>query len=103
MKEGACEIFLQAPFYISLYATDKFRYKDIVFRKLFSDKESLLSLYNAVAKKDYKSYDNLTIVTLDNVIYMGMKNDIAFVLETNLYLYEHQSTMNPNIPYRIWN
>ena len=75
-------------------------YKDTVFRKLFSDKESLLSLYNAVAKKDYKSYDNLTIVTLDNVIYMGMKNDIAFVLETNLYLYEHQSTMNPNIPLR---
>ena len=39
-------------------------YKDTVFRKLFSDKESLLSLYNAVAKKDYKSYDNLPSLTV---------------------------------------
>ena len=31
---------------------------------------------------------------------MGMKNDLAFVLETGLYLYEHQSTYNPNIPLR---
>ena len=33
-------------------------------------------------------------------MYMGMKNDLAFVLETGLYLYEHQSTYNPNIPLR---
>ena len=31
---------------------------------------------------------------------MGMKNDLAFMLETNIYLYEHQSTINPNIPLR---
>ena len=31
---------------------------------------------------------------------MGMKNDLAFILDMNLYLYEHQSTMNPNIPLR---
>ena len=29
-----------------------------------------------------------------------MKNDLAFMLETNIYLYEHQSTLNPNIPLR---
>ena len=29
-----------------------------------------------------------------------MKNDLAFILDMNLYLYEHQSTMNPNIPLR---
>ncbi|RHA68422.1 hypothetical protein DW927_05845, partial [Roseburia intestinalis] len=40
------------------------------------------------------------IVTLENAIYMGMKNDLAFMLETNIYLYEHQSTLNPNIPLR---
>ena len=37
---------------------------------------------------------------MENAIYMGMKNDLAFMLETNIYLYEHQSTINPNIPLR---
>ena len=31
---------------------------------------------------------------------MGMKNDLAFIMDTNLYLYEHQSTYNPNMPLR---
>ena len=75
-------------------------YKDTIFRWLFSDKENLLSLYNAISGKHYEDPDALTIVTLKNAVYMGMKNDIAFVLETGLYLYEHQSTYNPNIPLR---
>lgn len=75
-------------------------YKDTIFRWIFSDKENLLSLYNAIAGKDYKDPEKLTIVTLENAVYMGIKNDLAFVLETGLYLYEHQSTYNPNIPLR---
>lgn len=75
-------------------------YKDTIFRMLFSDRESLLSLYNAVNKRNYTNPDDLEIVTLENAIYMGMKNDLAFMLETNIYLYEHQSTINPNIPLR---
>ena len=76
------------------------RYKDTVFRMLFSKKENLLSLYNAVTGRDYENAEALQIVTLENAIYMGMKNDLAFILETNIYLYEHQSTLNPNIPLR---
>ena len=76
------------------------RYKDTVFRMLFSKKENLLSLYNAVTGRDYENAADLQIVTLENAIYMGMKNDLAFILETNIYLYEHQSTLNPNIPLR---
>ena len=48
-------------------------------------------------------YDNpemLEIVTLENAIYMGMKNDLAFIIDTDLFLYEHQSTYNPNMPLR---
>ncbi len=75
-------------------------YKDTIFRWIFSDKVNLLSLYNAIAGKDYKDPEKLTIVTLENAVYMGIKNDLAFVLETGLYLYEHQSTYNPNIPLR---
>ena len=76
------------------------QYKDTVFRMLFSEKENLLSLYNAVTGNSYQNADDLKIVTLENAIYMGMKNDLAFMLETNIYLYEHQSTLNPNIPLR---
>ncbi len=75
-------------------------YKDTVFRMLFSDRKNLLSLYNAVNQRNYKNPEDLEIVTLENAIYMGMKNDLAFIMDTNLYLYEHQSTYNPNMPLR---
>ncbi len=67
---------------------------------LFSDRKNLLSLYNAVNQRDYKNPEDLEIITLENAIYMGMKNDLAFIMDTNLYLYEHQSTYNPNMPLR---
>lgn len=76
------------------------QYKDTVFRMLFSEKENLLSLYNAVTGSHYQNAEALKIVTLENAIYMGMKNDLAFIMDLNLYLYEHQSTYNPNIPLR---
>lgn len=76
------------------------KYKDTVFRKLFSDRKNLLSLYNAINGTAYMDASQLEIVTLDNVIYMGMKNDLAFIINTNLFLYEHQSTYNPNMPLR---
>jgi len=75
-------------------------YKDTVFRMLFSDRKNLLSLYNAVNQSNYKNPEDLKIVTLENAIYMGIKNDLAFIMDTNLYLYEHQSTYNPNMPLR---
>ena len=56
--------------------------------------------YNAVNGKNYTNPDDLQVVTLDNAIYLGIKNDLAFILDMNLYLYEHQSTYNPNIPLR---
>ena len=42
----------------------------------------------------------MEIVTLESAVYMGMKNDLAFILDTNLFLFEHQSTNNPNMPLR---
>ena len=75
-------------------------YKDTVFRKLFSDRKNLLSLYNAINGTAYTDETELEIVTLESAIYMGMKNDLAFIIDTNLFLYEHQSTYNPNMPLR---
>ena len=76
------------------------KYKDTVFRMLFSDRKNLLSLYNAINGTAYENPDDLEIVTLENAIYMGMKNDLAFIIDTNLFLYEHQSTYNLNMPLR---
>ena len=67
---------------------------------LFKDKKNLLSLYNAMNQRNYTDEEALEVVTLENAIYMGMKNDLAFIMDMNLYLYEHQSTYNPNIPLR---
>lgn len=75
-------------------------YKDTVFRMLFSNKENLMSLYNAINGTKYDDPGRLEIVTLENAIYMGMKNDLAFIIDTDLFLYEHQSTYNPNMALR---
>ena len=81
-------------------ATVNRNYKDTVFRMLFSDRKNLLSLYNAISGAHYEDPEKLEIVTLENAIYMGMKNDLAFIIDTDLFLYEHQSTYNPNMPLR---
>ena len=78
----------------------KRNFKDSLFRLVFHGKEELLSLYNAVNGSSYTNADDLEINTLEDVVYMGMKNDLAFIMDTNLYLYEHQSTYNPNMPLR---
>ena len=75
-------------------------YKDSVFRMLFKDKENLLCLYNALNKTDYMDVDELEITTLENAVYMNYKNDVSFVFDFELMLYEHQSTVNPNMPLR---
>ena len=45
-----------------------------------------------------KEQTDSMVITLENAIYMGMKNDLAFIIDTELFLYEHQSTYNPNMP-----
>lgn len=75
-------------------------FKDTVFRMLFKEKKSLLNLYNALNKSTYTNADDLEITTLENAVYMNYKNDISFVFDFELMLYEHQSTYNPNMPLR---
>lgn len=76
------------------------KYKDKLFRMVFREKEELLSLYNAVNKSNYTNSEELEIVTLENAIYMNMKNDLAFLIDDCMNLYEHQSTVNLNMPLR---
>ncbi len=76
------------------------KYKDRLFRFLFQDKRDLLELYNAVNGSDYTDPEELDIITLDDVIFMKMKNDLSFMISNQLNLYEHQSTYSPNMPLR---
>ena len=75
-------------------------YKDRVFRLLFKDRKRLLELYNALNNTHYTNENDLTINTLENAIYMKMKNDISFIIDCNICLYEHQSSYTPNMPLR---
>lgn len=76
------------------------KYKDRLFRFIFQNKEDLLSLYNAVNHSNYDDPKALEITTLDDVLYLGMKNDISFLIDSYMNLYEAQSTWNPNMPLR---
>ncbi|MBD5516707.1 MAG: hypothetical protein HDR06_19260 [Lachnospiraceae bacterium] len=67
---------------------------------LFGEKKNLLSLYNALNSTAYTDITDLEITTLENAVYMNYKNDISFVFDFELLLYEHQSTLNPNMPLR---
>ena len=78
----------------------KRNFKDSLFRLVFHGKEELLSLYNAVNGSSYTNADDLEINTLEDVVYMGMKNDVSFLFAHYLNLYEAQSTSNPNMPLR---
>ena len=76
-------------------------YKDRLYKMIFNDKSELLKLYNAINRTNYTDPAMLTITTLDNAIYMTMENDLSFIIDMRLALYEQQSTVNPNLPLRF--
>lgn len=75
-------------------------YKSRIFAMLFTDRNELLELYNAINGTSYDDPHLLQINTLENAIYMSMQNDVSFIIEMWLNLYEHQSTYSPNLPVR---
>ena len=75
-------------------------YKDSLFRMVFREKKELLSLYNAINGTAYEEPEELIVTTIEDVLYMGRKNDISFLIKDVMNLYEHQSSVNPNMPLR---
>ena len=79
------------------------RHKDTLFRDLFGSperKDRTLSLYNALNGTAYTDPDELEMTTLDGVLYLNMHNDVSFLINDEMTLWEHQSTYNPNMPLR---
>ena len=78
-------------------------HKDRLFRAIFGRQEHkkwTLSLYNAINNSNYTNPDDIQLTVIEDVIYMGMKNDVAFIIGDTLNLYEQQSSKNPNMPLR---
>ena len=74
------------------------KYKDSVFRMIFSEKDKLIELYNAIFDTDYTEDDSVDITTIEDVIFKTMKNDISFVMDGKfVLLIEHQSSINNNM------
>lgn len=79
------------------------KYKDRLFSFIFGNagrKDWTLSLYNAVNGSSYTNPEDVVLMTMEDVLYMGMKNDLSFLVADTANMYEQQSTYNPNMPVR---
>ncbi len=81
------------------------QFKDRLFKAIFGrdnpqSKKWRLELYNALRGTNYTDPDALELNTIENVIYLTMRNDISFLVDSQMTLFEQQSTYNPNMPLR---
>ena len=87
-----------------VWPVDNIQYKDRLFNFIFGSEENkawTLSLYNAVNGSSYTDPTAIEINTIKEVMYLGMHNDVSFLISDNMNLYEQQSTYNPNMPLRF--
>ena len=78
------------------------QYRDTVFRDYFNNEHRLLSLCNAVLETNYKDESKIEINTLEGNFFSGQKNDVSCSIQDRfLVMVEHQSTVNPNMPFRF--
>ena len=95
--------FMKFNFLLKIWYRINPRYKDRLFCKIFGrekHKDYALSLYNAVNHSNYTDQSELEIITLEDAVYIKMKNDVAYLISDNIAVYEHQSTVNDNMPIR---
>ena len=75
-------------------------YKSDVFSMLMEDPYNALELYNALNGTNYTNPEIVEMCRLDGGVSLTVRNDAAFVLDMRLSIYEHQSTVCPNMPLR---
>ena len=91
--------------YKEIYGKTNREYKDRLFKFIFGNPENkhwTLSLYNAMNGTSYTNPDDIKITTIKDALYMSMKNDVSFLIEFIMNLYEQQATYNPNVPMRFF-
>ena len=98
-EDDKYEVAEQVEYFLNEYKVAR-NHKDLLLHAIFKEKEDFLSLYNALNGTSYTDAAKLEITTLENAVYMSVQNDISFVFLSELYMIEHQSTVNPNMPLR---
>lgn len=74
--------------------------KDSAFTTFFGEPENASELYAALGDTEV-SPEDITYVTLEGVLFIARKNDLAFTVKNRvLVISEHQSTINENMPLR---
>ena len=66
------------------------KHKDRLFKLIFGSdarKGWTLSLYNAVNGTSYENEDDILLTTIEDVVYMGMKNDVSFIVGEMMNMY----------------
>ena len=79
-------------------------YKDRLFSFIFGSEENrawTLELYNAVNGTQHSDPGMIRITTMKDVLYLSMKNDVSFIIRSEMALYEQLSSCNPNMPLRF--
>ena len=80
------------------------KHKDRLFKFIFGNpehKEWTLSLYNALNNSNYTDPEQIIFNTIEDAVYLGMQNDISFILLPLMFFWEHQASFNPNLPVRF--
>ncbi len=80
--------------------TENREYKSDVFSMLMEDKRNALDVYNALNGSSYDDPDIVEFVNLEPGISLSVRNDAAFIVDTDISINEHQSKYNPNMPLR---
>lgn len=75
-------------------------YKSDVFSMLMEDSANALEVYNALNGTNLTDPEAIEIRTLDKGVSLSVRNDAAFIVDAALSIYEHQSTVCPNMPVR---
>ena len=81
------------------------KHKDRVFKFIFGKSENrqwTLDLYNAVNGSKHENAEDIQFNTIKDAVFLGMKNDVSFIIMNEMNLWEHQSTYNPNMPMRFF-
>ena len=80
-------------------------FRDRLFKFIFGNdkfKKWTLMLYNALSGSHYTNVNDLELRTLEDVVYMSMKNDVSFFIDGRFIFLEQQSTHCPNMPARFF-
>jgi len=75
-------------------------FKSDVFSMLMENPKNALEVYNALNNTTIDDPSLVDICTMEKGISLTVRNDAAFIVDASLSVYEHQSTVCPNMPMR---